>query len=234
MCILRWQCNWNVCRKLNGSIEQGTDWGCSQSWYLWNSSGWQWLYNRYWAGERKLQSCWLGPGRYMERTGAWQKTGYCWICWECERCYLDDINEVWISQHCRILQYMLQIVKCNDSDCCGEMWSVWKDDFTKRFLPVKIPHTQAGPQVPSLNDEKASDNFPNLGMRVLLDKIVGIPSTLNYPYCPSLRKNLEWQVCLQCGIYYPSIRALKQHQQGAACVYDNNDDKGDSGWRQTL
>lgn len=36
-------------------------------------------------------------------------------------------------------------------------------------------------------------------------------------------------MCLQCGIYYPSIRALKQHQQGAACVYDNNDDKGDSG-----
>lgn len=26
-----YKCNWNVCRMSNGSIEQGTDWGCSQS-----------------------------------------------------------------------------------------------------------------------------------------------------------------------------------------------------------
>ena len=71
---------------------------------------------------------------------------------------------------------MLQIVKCNDSDCCGEMQSVWKDVFPKCFLPapVKMRHTQAGPQVPLPNDEKASDTFPNLSMRVLLDKIVRI------------------------------------------------------------
>ena len=33
----------------------------------------------------------------------------------------------------------------------------------------------------------------------------------------------------QYGIYYPSIAALKQHQRGAACVYDSNDDERDSG-----
>ena len=41
--------------------------------------------------------------------------------------------------------------------------------------------------------------------------------------------NLEQPVCLQCGIYYPSIAALNQHQQGAACTYDSNDDERDSG-----
>ena len=73
---------------------------------------------------------------------------------------------------------MLLIVKCNDSNCCGEMRSVWKEVFLKRFLPapVKMCRTQAGPQVPLPNNEKVSDSFPNLGMRVLLDKIVGIPS----------------------------------------------------------
>ena len=82
---------------------------------------------------------------------------------EKERCYPDDIDQLWVSQHCRISQYFLQIVKCNDSDCCGEMRSVWKDVFPKRFLPasVKMRHTQAGPQVPPPNDEKASDTFPN-------------------------------------------------------------------------
>ena len=126
---------------------------------------------------------------------------------------------------------MLQIVKCNDSDCCGEMRSVWKDVFPKRFLPapVKMHHTQAGPQVPLPNDEKVSDIFHNFGMRVLLDKIVGIPSMPHDRYCPSVQKNLEQRVCPQCGIYHPSIAALKRHQRDAACAYDSNDDKRDSG-----
>ena len=71
---------------------------------------------------------------------------------------------------------MLQIVKCDDIGCCGEMQSVWKDVFPKCFLPapVKMRHTQAGTQVPLPNDEKASDTFPDLSMKVLLDKIVRI------------------------------------------------------------
>ena len=33
----------------------------------------------------------------------------------------------------------------------------------------------------------------------------------------------------QCGIYYPSIAALKQYQRCAACVYEIHDDEHDSG-----
>ena len=150
---------------------------------------------------------------------------------ENERCYLDDIDELWVSQHCRISQHMLQIVKCNDSDCCGEMRSVQKDMFPKRFLPapVKMGLTPAGPQVPLPNDEEAWDTFPNLSMRVLLDKIVGVPSMPRDRYCPSVQKNLERLLCPQCGIYYSSIAALKRHQRGAACAYDRKDDECDSG-----
>ena len=36
-------------------------------------------------------------------------------------------------------------------------------------------------------------------------------------------------MCPQCRFYYPSTAALKQHQRGAACVYDSNDDECDSG-----
>ena len=148
---------------------------------------------------------------------------------ENEQCYWDDIDELWVSQHCRISQYML--VKCNDIDCCDEMRSVWKDVFPKRFLPapVKMHCTQAGLQVPLTNDVKASDNFPNLGIRVLLYKIIGIPSMPHDRYCPNVEKNLEGRVRLQYGVYYPSIAALKQHQRGTACVYDSNDDERDSG-----
>ena len=43
---------------------------------------------------------------------------------ENERCYPDDTDELWVSQRCRISQYMLQIVKRNDRDCWGEVRSV--------------------------------------------------------------------------------------------------------------
>ena len=150
---------------------------------------------------------------------------------ENERCYPDNIDELWVSQHCRISQYMIQIVKCNDSDRCVEMRSVWKNVFSKRFLlaPVKMCHTQAGPKFPIPNDEKALDTFPNLDMRVPLDKIVRIPSMSHDRYCPRVQKNLEQRVCLQYEIHYPSIAALKQHQRDAACANDNNDHKCDSG-----
>ena len=36
-------------------------------------------------------------------------------------------------------------------------------------------------------------------------------------------------MCPQCGIYNPSIAALKWHQRGAAWAYDSNDDERDSG-----
>ena len=111
---------------------------------------------------------------------------------ENKRFYPDDIDELWVSQHCKISQYILQIVKCNDSDCCGEIRSVWKAVFPKCFLPatVKMCRTQAGPQGPPPNDKKASDTFPNLGMRVLLDKIIGIPSMPHDRYCSSLQKRI--------------------------------------------
>ena len=102
--------------------------------------------------------------------------------------------------------------------------------FPKRFLPalVKMRRTQAGTQVPLPNDDKASDTFSNLGMRVLLDKIVRIPRMPHDQYCPSVQKNVERRVCPQCGIYYPSIAALKLYQRSAACPY-GSDDQRDGG-----
>ena len=95
---------------------------------------------------------------------------------ENKQCCWDDADELWVSEHCRILQYMLQIVKFNDINCSGEMQSVWKDVFPKRFLAAQVKMRQAGPQVLLTNNEKASVNFTNFGIRMLLDKIIGIPS----------------------------------------------------------
>lgn len=105
--------------------------------------------------------------------------------------------------------------------------------FPKRFLPapVKMRRTQAGPEVPLPSDEKASDFFPNLGTRLLLDKMIGVPNMPHDRYCPSKQKNLDRRVCPECGIYYPSMAALKRHQKGAGCaghVDADNEPESDS------
>ena len=35
-----------------------------------------------------------------------------------------NLNEKWISVQCRISQYLLQIVRCNDSKCCGDFQTI--------------------------------------------------------------------------------------------------------------
>ena len=32
-----------------------------------------------------------------------------------------DLNEIWMTNHCRTSQYFLQIVKCDDITCCYAM-----------------------------------------------------------------------------------------------------------------
>ena len=37
-----------------------------------------------------------------------------------------DLNEKWISVHCRISKYFLKIVQCNNSRCCDDFRTTWK------------------------------------------------------------------------------------------------------------
>ena len=75
-----------------------------------------------------------------------------------------DLNEKWINVHCRISQYLLQIVRCNDSRCCGDFQTTWKSVFSSHFLPAPVPVRQIPerPTVPSVSDVKASDRFVDL------------------------------------------------------------------------
>ena len=45
-----------------------------------------------------------------------------------------DLNEKWISVHCKISQYLLQVIQCNDSKCCGGFRTTWKSVFSSRFF----------------------------------------------------------------------------------------------------
>ena len=53
-----------------------------------------------------------------------------------------DLNEKWISIHCRISQYLLQIVPCKDSKYCGDFSATWKSVLSSHFLPAPVPVRQ--------------------------------------------------------------------------------------------
>ena len=75
-----------------------------------------------------------------------------------------DLNEKPISVYCRISQYLLQKVRCNDSKCCGDFRTTWKSVFSSHFLPAPVPVRQIPerPTVSSVSDVKASDRFVDL------------------------------------------------------------------------
>ena len=129
-----------------------------------------------------------------------------------------DLNEKWISVHCRISQYLLQIVRCNDSKCCGDFRTTWKSVFSSHFLPAPVPVWQIpqGSAALSVSDVKASDSFIDLWKRIGIQQLIPNSGFSQMPYdlyCPSLKVKVKNMVCKQCGIYYPSIVARKHHRQ---------------------
>ena len=129
-----------------------------------------------------------------------------------------DLNEKWISVHCRISQYLLSIVRCNDSKCCGDFRTTWKSVFSSRFLPAPVPVRQIskGTVVPSVSDVKASDRFVDLQKLIGIQQLIPNSGFSQIPYdlyCPSLRAKVKNRICKQCGIYYPSIAVCQHHRQ---------------------
>ena len=64
----------------------------------------------------------------------------------------------WVSKHCRILQYFLQIVKCTDGKCCGPFRTNWLRAFPNRFLsaPVQFRQDPGDPTVPPFSQVKTN------------------------------------------------------------------------------
>lgn len=65
-----------------------------------------------------------------------------------------EIDPTWYQQHVRESQYLLQIVKCNDSSCCHPCRSNIRDLLPNRFLPppTKVKQTESGLKIVKATD----------------------------------------------------------------------------------
>ena len=140
---------------------------------------------------------------------------------ENQECSPDEYTERWISDHCRVSQYMFVIVKCDVQSCCGDMQTNWKSVFPDRFLPAPIPlrRTAHGPVVPEPKEIKKGDIFADLWTTISLQNLIK-EDNQHIPYdkyCPSVYKDLKKRVCKGCNIYHPSMAAVNRHRKGDGC-----------------
>ena len=119
----------------------------------------------------------------------------------------------WIDVHVRQSKYLLQVVKCNDTSCCAAKRVDFEKIIGGRFLPPPIPlkTTTGGP---TINQE---GSFGSLFQNVWLSKLS--KTKVQDTHCPTRLKikhksgltELARRTCSSCGIYYPTLVALKAH-----------------------
>ena len=92
------------------------------------------------------------------------------VCQYLENSTMEPVpyEESWVSKHCCILQYFLQIVKCTNDKCCGPFHTNWLRIFPNQFLPAPIQFRQdpGGPTV------QAGQFLENPGKRNLSWKVL--------------------------------------------------------------
>ena len=133
---------------------------------------------------------------------------------------LEKKSTKWSKVHVRESQYMLQIVKCNNTTCCSPRRSSFFMINEDRFLPGPLPLKQTTHDglVVSLNDPQAK--YPSMFLIKSLNKDILPRSAAKFkfglPYdfaCPSLQNTLPLRTCNVCGLYMASIKSLKNHKK---------------------
>lgn len=132
---------------------------------------------------------------------------------ECPEESCKDIS--WISQHITQSQYLLQIVKCGNDECCSP--------FRSKMLPNMLTKGKFNFQLPIpiaidsktdfrivVNDKekiKINEFLPLLLCRNIQ------PESHVYDFaCPSIQSKIIGRTC-ECGQYFSSIKILKEHMK---------------------
>jgi hypothetical protein len=126
---------------------------------------------------------------------------------------INSINENWKFTHVKQSQYLLQIVKCDDSNCCKEFRSTIRDILSERFIPPPVLYVKRNEGIKTSDD--MTGHFNSLSRRLALKCSVKhrfhvLP--FDY-YCPSIRENIEERICEICGLYCLSKNNVKSHKK---------------------
>lgn len=111
-------------------------------------------------------------------------------------------------------QYILQLRKCRNRACCGQLRVPIYDLLPNGFMPgpLKIDYTYEGPQLADIN----SGHFAELPLRLVYQKKEPPNFTFDY-FCPSVKADIEARKC-PCGMYFATKSMLTEHKRAKACL----------------
>jgi len=119
------------------------------------------------------------------------------------------------ASHVRASQYFLQVVKCDNNECCAPMRSALKTIIPGGFLPAPLAVTNNGGLTVAQDDSNCK--FLTLFQRrtIQLDPPGWNDGLKTAPYdicCPTVRASVTSRMCNIC-IYFPSQVMVIQHKK---------------------
>ena len=131
-----------------------------------------------------------------------------------------DMTGEWESVHVRRSKYCLQIVMCNDPECCPDrpkhLLSLLRPIMPNGFIPAPSKLTtkfSEGNFPVQLKTDAIKDRkipFVPLGLRVLYPTETYTPFDL---FLPSMQSKITKCICDQCKIQFPSFSQMLVHRQ---------------------
>ncbi|GBN05191.1 hypothetical protein AVEN_143021-1, partial [Araneus ventricosus] len=140
---------------------------------------------------------------------------------ELNRESLEEVDDKWFSTHIRTSQYLPQIVKCFDVNCCQKVQSSFFTIVPSRVLPapILVCHTVEGLKAPINRADTEKYKFPSLFATQILKANELLPRSVESSYkvlpydlySPSMQSVLPTHVCKHCGLYFESYVMLKEN-----------------------
>ena len=130
-------------------------------------------------------------------------------------CAQIEENADWYCRHVRESQYLLQVVKCGNPDCCGMLRSSLRCILPQGFLPppCKLWQSSSGLIATERGDHA---KFCPLFVRLSLQINPSLKNFVKTPYdyfCPSIVPFLADRTCSMCGIYFASKKGVVKHKE---------------------
>ncbi|XP_044733879.1 uncharacterized protein LOC123296465 [Chrysoperla carnea] len=120
-------------------------------------------------------------------------------------------SQEWYCCHVRESQYLLQIVKCRDSNCCSLYRSNLQSILYNGFMIPPYPLIQENSSIIIPPSTDINVKFAPLLTRLAVNIQ---PSSQIYDlYCPSIVQEIQNRTCSFCKLYFASKKNLQTHQK---------------------
>jgi len=127
-------------------------------------------------------------------------------------------SQEWLATHVRASQYFLQVVKCDNDECCAPLRSNLKKVLPCGFLPPPLSvSNSAGLTVESAGGDRSVflPLFQRLTVSMDTPGYTGIDK-FKIPYdvcCPTVTGFIANRTCGICKLYFPSAAMVTQHKK---------------------